>query len=96
VSRILYKSPLSCTNKPNFEKRQNEYNLSSHKGLRQYAQLRITKSKPKTNPNEPNQTQFPKNPKINATFVFKKGYSNEIAFAQNQNEPKQTQSKPNL
>jgi hypothetical protein len=49
------------------------------------------KSKPKTNPNEPKQTQSPKTPKINPTSALTKGYVNEIPFARNQNKPKRTQ-----
>jgi hypothetical protein len=40
-------------NEPNLQKRQNQRNSFSHKELWQTARLPITKSKPKTNPNEP-------------------------------------------
>jgi hypothetical protein len=53
TSNILYKSPPFCTNEPNLGKAQNQPNLFYAKDLRQSGRLRVTKSKPKTNPNEP-------------------------------------------
>jgi hypothetical protein len=53
LSNILYKFALFVQNEPNFENSKNHRKLLFHKGLRQYARLRITKNKPKTNPNEP-------------------------------------------
>jgi hypothetical protein len=53
MSRTLYKFALFVQNEPNFQNSQNQRNSSFQKGLQQSARLRITKNKPKTNPNEP-------------------------------------------
>jgi hypothetical protein len=53
VSRTLDKFAPFMQNEPKFQNSQNRHTYFYHKGLRQYARLRITKNKPKTNPNEP-------------------------------------------
>jgi len=58
------------------------------------ADFQSPKSKPKQTQSKPNQSQFPKNPKINATSVLANGYGNETTFSLRQAKAKQTQSNP--
>ena len=79
----IYRLPLYLfvQNEPNLEKRPNERKLSYHKWLRQYARLRTAKNEPKTNPNEPKQSQS-------------HPHFSPVIAPQTQNTPKHTQTKP--
>jgi hypothetical protein len=68
-------------NEPNLVRLRRIQNPLFHKDLRQSGRLRITKSKPKANPNKPKQSQS------DPDFSPVRG-------SQSQNKPKQTQTNP--
>ena len=71
-------------NKPNFEKAQ--MNVSNYT-IREYEEMDTWSS----GKNKPNQTQFPKSPKMTPTSLPTKPYEHETAFALEPNKPNQTQ-----
>ena len=78
-------------NKPNFRKSQLNVSNCTTREYEEMDTWSSEENKPNQTQYEPNQTQFPKSPKMNATSLPTKPYEHETAFALEPNKPNQTQ-----